>query len=175
MSQRHDSGPHTISTGTRPLAFLITIRAYATRLHGDANGSVDKEHNVFGEPMLSPNASLKRWEASKLRSTSCTFDAGRRQVVRTTIEQTARLRGWNLYAVNVRSNHVHFVLTAQEPPERVMNIVKSWCTRRLREAALVASDERVWVRHGSTRYLWKPAQIDAACEYVCEHQGEDLL
>ncbi len=175
MSQGHDHGPHTISTGTGPLAFLITVRTYATRLPGDVAGSVDKEHNVFGGPMLPPNDSLKRWEESQLRSNPFTLDASRRRVVRAAIGQTARLRGWNLHAVNVRSNHIHLVVTARESPERVMNIVKSWCTRRLREAALVAPDERVWVRHGSTRHLWEPAQIVAACEYVCEHQGEDLL
>ena len=31
MSQRRDRGPHTISTGTGSLAYLITVRAYATR------------------------------------------------------------------------------------------------------------------------------------------------
>ena len=51
-------------------------------------------------------------------------------------------------------------------PERAMSECKAWSTRRLREAGLVGSDERVWTRHGSTRYLWDRASLDRAIAYV---------
>ena len=42
--------PVADASGSVPLAYLITFRTYGTWLHGDARGSVDREHNVFGTP-----------------------------------------------------------------------------------------------------------------------------
>ncbi len=36
------------------------------------------------------------------------------------------------------------------------------------------ADERVWSRHGSTRYLWKDADVEGACVYVVHGQGQEL-
>jgi hypothetical protein len=55
-----------------------------------------------------------------------------------------------------------------------MNQLKSWATRRLREEGLAESDERIWTRHGSTRYLWTEQDVLAAGAYVLEGQGDDL-
>jgi hypothetical protein len=56
-----------------------------------------------------------------------------------------------------------------------MNDLKSWCTRRLVEAGLVPRGDRVWVRHGSTRYLWDAESVASACAYVRGGQGPDLV
>ncbi len=55
-----------------------------------------------------------------------------------------------------------------------MNALKSWSTRRMVEAGVLPAKVKPWVRHGSTRYLWKNHQLEAACRYVCEDQGVDL-
>jgi hypothetical protein len=44
-------------------------------------------------------------------------------------------RRWPLRAVHARTNHVHVVIWAQHAPERVMNDLKAWATRRLASAA----------------------------------------
>jgi hypothetical protein len=80
-----------------------------------------------------------------------------------------------LHAVNVRTNHVHLVVSANLTPEQVLTSLKAWCTRRLREAGLVAEGFKPWSRHGSTRYLWRTDQIEAAVSYVLEGQGSDLI
>jgi hypothetical protein len=36
----------------RPLAYHITWGTYGTRLHGDKRGTVDRENNAFGTPVL---------------------------------------------------------------------------------------------------------------------------
>ena len=66
------------------------------------------------------------------------------------------------------------VVPAPEIPERVMNTLKSWSTRRMVEAGALPPGTTPWVRHGSTRYLWKHDQILSACRYVSEGQGVDL-
>lgn len=55
-----------------------------------------------------------------------------------------------------------------------MNALKSWSTRRLREAQLLGPDTKPWSRHGSTRYLWNQDALEGACHYTEEDQGEVL-
>lgn len=95
-----------------------------------------------------------------------------RECVSRAIAETAGARGWTLLACNVRTNHVHVVIAADMEPEPVMTALKSWSTRRMREAELLAGDERPWARHGSTRYLKNPESVDRAIWYVEEMQDE---
>jgi hypothetical protein len=44
----------------------------------------------------------------------------------------------------------------------------------MRESGVVASDSRVWTRHGSTRYLWTDRDLESAVFYVVELQGVEL-
>jgi len=79
-----------------------------------------------------------------------------------------------LHALNARTNHVHVVVSADRSPERVMNALKSWSTRRMVETGCLPSGIKPWTRHGSTRYLWKDSDLRDACRYVLEGQGVDL-
>ena len=54
-----------------------------------------------------------------------------------------------------------------------MTASKAWATRRLREAGLVPDDGKVWSRHGSTRYLWYPSDLEDACTYTLEAQEHE--
>lgn len=70
--------------------------------------------------------------------------------------------------MSVRTNHVHCVVVGIASPERILNDLKAWATRALREAELVPPDVSPWSRHGSTRYLWTEASVDTAIRYVEE-------
>jgi REP element-mobilizing transposase RayT len=83
-------------------------------------------------------------------------------------------RGWNLWAVHVRTNHVHIVVTAPASPEKVMADFKAWASRRLREAFGESADRDRWTQHGSTRYLNSEAAVDSAIAYVVDEQGEAM-
>ena len=83
-------------------------------------------------------------------------------------------REWTVHALNVRTSHVHVVVSAADAPERVMNAFKSWSRRRMVEAGTLASGTKAWVRHGTTRYLSKIKALAAACRYVSEGQGDEL-
>ncbi len=157
-----------------PLAYLITFRTYGTWLHGDERGSVDREHNIPGTPLFPPDPRRETRRRSQLKHTPVELDADRRAVVRRTILEVAEHRNWEIHTLAVRSNHVHIVITAYDTPERVMTSLKAWCTRRLIAAGLGKRGTKVWSRHGSTRYLWNPDDVEAACRYLCERQGEDL-
>jgi len=76
-------------------------------------------------------------------------------------------------ALNVRTNHVHSVISAAIKPEKIVNDLKAYSTRRLRREWLIGRDEKVWSRGASTRYLWKPRHVTAAIDYVLYCQ-EDI-
>ena len=42
-----------------PIAYLLTVRTYATWLHGDKRASVDRERNIFDTPKISSNAAFQ--------------------------------------------------------------------------------------------------------------------
>jgi REP element-mobilizing transposase RayT len=159
---------------TEPLAYLITFTTYGTWLHGRDPGSVDREHNVPGTPLLAVDPAFEAANRQRLRQEPCLLDAPRRAVVLRTIREVAAHRGWKLWAIHVRTNHVHIVVTATPKPEKVMADFKAWASRRLREVCGEPADRDRWTQHGSTRYLNKEASLAAAIAYVVDEQGEAL-
>jgi len=156
-----------------PLAYLITFRGYGTWLHGDVRGSIDRSHNIYGTPRIAPNPRLERSDAAQLRNEFITFNPAQRQTIEQAIRAVCRHRQYALCAANVRTNHVHTVVSAPCKPEPVMNAFKSYGTRALRRAGLISQTTKPWVRHGSTRYLWKERHVERAIEYVLYGQGDE--
>jgi REP element-mobilizing transposase RayT len=157
-----------------PLAYFITFSTYGAWLHGRAQGSVDHEHNVPGTPFLPPDALVEREMRTAMRQEAYALDKMRRSIVLRTIKEVAAHRKWKLWAVHVRTNHVHVVITAECRPEKVMADLKAWCSRRLREACGESSDRDRWAQHGSTRYLNNETSVSAAVKYVIDDQGEPM-
>ncbi|MFN8618107.1 MAG: transposase [Dehalococcoidia bacterium] len=157
-----------------PLAYFITFTSYGTRMHGGPDGSVERIRDGTGTLELDADARRERHETSLLLSEPVTFDERQRAVVADAMHGVARHRAWQLWALNVRTNHVHVVVSAAAAPEQVMNTLKAWSTRRLREAGQDGGAPKLWTRHGSTRYLWSERDIEGAVQYVLEAQGGDL-
>src|SRR4051812_27086384 len=102
--------------------------------------------------MSSSTAATGRRNASgrcTMRWPEYLLDAARRRTVLETIVEVLRHRGWRLWAVHVRSNHAHLVVTAAAKPEKVMSDVKAWCSRRLKERHGEEADRTRWTQHGS--------------------------
>jgi REP element-mobilizing transposase RayT len=97
-----------------------------------------------------------------------------RPIVEAAISELCEHRTWELMAMNVRTNHVHVVLAAGAAPERVMGDLKAYSTRAMRRAGLVAAQQKVWARHGSTRWVWDSDQVDRCVTYTLDAQGDDL-
>ncbi|MFN0011928.1 MAG: transposase [Phycisphaerales bacterium] len=153
-----------------PLGYFISFRTYGTWLHGDERGSVDRRHNRYGEPMLAASKAREAWEEAELESVPRVLTAEQRTVVDSAVRAVCVHRAWSLHELNVRTNHVHVVVTAPSPPEVVMNAFKVWATRQLRSVGLVGPEDKVWSRHGSTIYLFRAENFDEKCKYVRECQ-----
>jgi hypothetical protein len=133
------------------LAYLITFHTYGTWLPGDSRGSVDEKHAGFGMPYVSPAPKRHAKSMSCLKHAPVELDDRDRVIVLEAVREVFRHRRWSLHAAHVRTNHVHVVGAAQHTPERMMNDLKVWSTRRLVDAGSRPRGARVWVRHGSTR------------------------
>jgi REP element-mobilizing transposase RayT len=95
-----------------------------------------------------------------------------RKVVHDAIVDLCQQRSYLLHALNVRTNHVHSVIGVVAKPERVADSLKAYSTKRLRELGLIDTDQRVWSRGRSRRYLWKPKHVEGAVNYVLFCQGD---
>lgn len=157
-----------------PLGYFITIRTYGTWLPGDERGWVDKEHNIYGTPKLAPHAGIRTQALQRMRDHPYLLHAHSAALVEQTIREVCAHRGWYLWVVNARTNHVHTVLRAPVNAERIMNDFKTWATRRLREKGFAGHEQTVWSDHGSTPHLWTQAQLAGAIEYVRNWQGGPL-
>jgi REP element-mobilizing transposase RayT len=157
-----------------PLAYFITFTCYGTWLHGDDRGSVDDDHNVIGTPMLGSDPHRRTQEREQPNDMPYSLDLKRRRITLEAIHEIARRKTWAVHAIHVRSSHVHVVLTADGPPERVMNDLKAAASRRLNKQFPEEHERTRWTRHGSTRYLWSDEAVVDKVRYVLEGQGEPM-
>jgi len=157
-----------------PLAYLITFRCYGTWLHGDERGSINRQHNRYGAPRITPNKTWLRHNEYSLKEEPVELSIAQRAMVTTSIKQTCEIRGWLLHAVNTRTNHVHVVVSASSGPSRILNALKANATRELREARLWGRTDSPWLDGGSKRYLWTEEQVNKAIDYVELRQGDEF-
>jgi Transposase IS200 like len=111
-----------------PLAYFLTWPTYGTWLPGDERGWIQ-----YGRGWKLPDAVRKLEAEARMSEDACRLDGEQRKVVEQQIAETCNARGWELHAVNCRSNHAHVVITAAQAPKIVRNQLKAWCTRRLKE------------------------------------------
>ena len=98
-----------------------------------------------------------------------------RKAVEIAIREVCKHRKWTLRAINVRTNHVHVVVsTSDRDSSKVLNAFKAYATRKMRELGCWNFDETPWVDKGSQRVLWNGVALASACEYVLYGQGSDL-
>ena len=154
--------------------YLVTFACYGGHLRGSESGSIDRQHNVPGTPILAVDSARADADAERMDQDPYHLDQIRRDAVREAIQEVCADRGWSLLAAPVRSNHVHTVVDAEVPPERVMGDIQAYASRRLNRMGLDEPNRRRWARHGSTRWLWKPKHVSAAIQYVVAEQGEAM-
>ncbi len=157
-----------------PLAFFITFRAYGSWLHGDGRGSVDRLHNTYGTPRLPPNPLRQNYERKLLKQPPVKLTAPQRAAIERGIRDTCRIREWRLWAFNIRTNHVHSVVSANCKSKKVLAALKANATRSMREAGCWNSGKTPWADRGSRKFLWTDQELRGAIDYVLYQQGDPL-
>lgn len=157
------------------MAYLITFRCYGTWLHGDERGSVDRFHNVYKTPYAESNAKRLEYSKSLMKNAPVKLNAERRKVVESALRETCDFKNWHIYALNVRTNHIHIVVgVGEKHPDKVLIALKANATRKMRENKCWNSDKTPWAEKGSKRWLWTEKSIEKAVDYVVNRQGDPL-
>ena len=132
------------------MRYFITFACYGAHLHGEESGSVDRRHNLFGGRGLEADPQRARVERRSMNQRPYEMDSDSRAIVLQTLAEVCSHRAWNLLAAHVRANHVHVIVEAEVPPEKVMNDFKAYASRALNRLDGNESGRRRWARHGST-------------------------
>ncbi len=150
---------------SEPLGYFLTWSTYGTWLPGDARGWI--EHR---EGWKAPDP-VRQLEAGQLmKEPPCLLNEDQRQAVENQIAQTCKYRGWELRAVNCRSNHIHIVVCAPNATCRKVRIdLKAWATRCLKDS-FDPLRANWWAERGYTCHLKTQLGIDSAIMYTVEGQ-----
>lgn len=158
-----------------PLAYLITFRCYGTWLHGDERGSVNRFRNKYKTSYLPAEKIWIEMNTRRLKGKIVTLAAQQRNYVEKAVRETCDIRGWHPQAINVRTNHIHTVVSiGDKKPEIALNAFKANATRKMREGGCWKSDKSPWVDKGSKRRLWNERSVALAIDYVINGQGDEL-
>jgi REP element-mobilizing transposase RayT len=111
---------------------------------------------------------------------SCALDQDERRLVEQTVTDHCRHRGWTLFAVNCRSNHIHVVVGANLLPQEVQRQLKAWCTRRLKERQALQQQssepgpvrEKWWAERSSHRFINDEEALEQVIQYVQTAQDD---
>lgn len=90
-------------------------------------------------------------------------------MVRDAIVNVCKFRGWFLYALHVRTNHVHGIVGAEVAPSKIFNDWKAYATRALNNPGGIH-----WTRGGSARRIQTPDSLSRAMQYVIQGQGDPM-
>jgi len=155
---------------TDAIAYFLTWHTYGTWLRGDPRGWIDRvdDHTELREQ----HDELNRQDRERLKHDPIILSPEMRSCIDTTIREVCGHRHWMLNALNVRSNHVHVIVSVVEDPDKTMTDLKAWATRRLREAGLVGADTQLWTKGGSTKHIHNDESLDGAINYVLYDQDK---
>jgi REP element-mobilizing transposase RayT len=147
-----------------PLAYLLTWTTYGTRLPGDERGWVDRGHGL-----QLPNGPLEAWSNERLAHSPVILNNDERALIDEIIRKHCEMRRWPLHAVNVRTNHVHVVVTSKIDPDDTAEQFKAWGTRKLK-LLRNPPPKHWWTRGQSTGYLNTDDEFLCAVNYVLNCQ-----
>ena len=151
--------------------YFITWTTYGTWLPGDARGWRKK-----GRGYQLPKPLLERWSREQMKGDTVLLKPHDRVTAEDACRKHCEHRGWHLFAVSARSNHVHVVVAADAAGVKVRDQLKANCTANLRTQDQPLQAERTWTRGGDVDILDTDEDVEACVLYVTEAQdrkGED--
>jgi REP element-mobilizing transposase RayT len=155
------------------LAYHIVWTTYGTWLPGDRRGWVKKNATGIQEP----DPQREELAREHMTEPAVLLTPTQRALVEQTIRAHCEIRKWHLHAINVRSNHIHVVVTADRDANEAMNQFKAWCSRKLSDAAGLQSPvarkagRRRWFTEGGDLEMIEDEKyLENAIQYVMEGQ-----
>jgi REP element-mobilizing transposase RayT len=148
------------------IAYFITWTVYGSHLQGDERGWRRRHQgNQLSQPRLAT------WRQERLTHDIILLSTEQRDAIENQCRRHCDHRGWNLWAVSARSNHVHVVVTAAGySGKTVRDQLKANATRGLRERWPQFRDRPVWTVGGDSQCIKDEDDLETKCVYVTEAQ-----
>ena len=143
------------------LGFMITWTTYGTWLQGDERGYVKNGQIRPG------NEALKKANKVLQSQDMVRLSKAQQEVVQTAIMKQAQLRDHHIYALAVRSNHIHIVL--EYTPEPISRIVAYY--KKTARLALKATGHcgKLWTKGYDKRFCFDKKALEQRTKYVERH------
>jgi hypothetical protein len=147
--------------------YFITFSCHGAHLHGDDSGSVDRDHNIHGSPLVATNRNMAASERTAMGEAAYWLDRRSRGTALEAMKKVCTHRHWTLLAAHVRTHNRGGRRGAREDLERLQVLRQSeakcaWARR---------ADQKRWACHGSTLWLWTDNEVRNAIKYVVDGQG----
>ncbi len=147
------------------IAYFSTWTTYGTWLPGDERGWFEG-----GRGWREPDQRRSFSSALLMSADAIVLTTEQRELVEGVIAEHSTIRGWELHAVNCRTNHVHVVVSAGDRPIEIpREQYKSRATRRLTEQCGGARTVW-WTERGWDVYIDDDMELAAVVQYVLEGQ-----
>jgi REP element-mobilizing transposase RayT len=155
------------------IAFHITWGTYGTRLHGDPRGTVDREHNEFGTPVLGYDE--HRWEREKERLKFPPVILTRPQMIfiEQTLPSVCVRGGWEHITGAAGPDHVHEIVKSNTDPEVIRRLLKRWSGQMLMKryqgepgCPQPGTGATWWAESGSIKWIGDQRYYANAVRYV---------
>jgi hypothetical protein len=152
-----------------PMAWYITWTTYGTWLHGDSRGSyLDRQY-------LPPDRELEESMRSELSGEKIFLTESQRALVDAALVKECAEQGWILHARNVRTNHVHVVVSASRSGKFVRARLKAIASGALSddEGLPMAGDDgrkRWWTEKGNIVPVETERALEETNVYVRDMQ-----
>src|SRR5580765_1608931 len=149
-----------------PIAWFITWTTYGTWLHGDARGS------FLNRTYLPPDAELEARNRSEMTEDVVYLTDQQRGLVDAALLAECQAQGWEPHALNVRTNHVHLVVSAALAGKFVRTRLKALASKALSDSAglPMAGDnngrKRWWTEKGNDVPIETEKALEQATVYV---------
>lgn len=149
------------------VAYFLTWTTYGTWLPGDLRGWINRHQKGI---VQAADSNRQKAARTMMRQEPVRLNQRVRHMVDQVIRETAERHGWMVHAINVRSNHVHVVLSAYDKPiGEVLRVLKA-CASHSLNRKLDTPGRRWWSRQGSMRILPSRLALEKAIVYV---NGQD--
>lgn len=111
---------------------------------------------------------LERYAREQMKGEPVYLTLEQARLVADDFLSSATYRGWTLLALAVMANHAHIVVAAPEevPTDRLLQVFKSYASRRLNGAFAKPANGTWWATSGSRRRLPHRNAVEAAVTYV---------
>jgi REP element-mobilizing transposase RayT len=152
-----------------PIAWFITWTTYGTWLHGDPRGSFrDRTY-------LPPHPEIEKANRSALTGDIVYLTDRQRAIVDAALVNECSAQGWHIHAGNVRTNHVHLVVSAARPGTFVRSRLKALAAKALSDNAdlPMAGDngrKRWWTEKGNINPIETEKALEETTVYVRDFQ-----